>query len=185
MKRTLTFAFVLLLSAALLAPAAGAATRIRQVQVEMGSSPPGALTLRFVLENTALRKNKFTPRRLTRIDFSSVPLQCMNAAGTGTTQLLFSRTLDVTVKVTKAPQPAGKKPKPGRYAFRFSYDFSGFTGLVRGTIDKSNRAKKPRAPRSQGTLSITDLDADPDHRDCNSDGLRQWGGLPLTGVPAT
>src|SRR5215470_4026534 len=119
MKRTLTFAFVLLLSAALLAPAAGAATRIRQVQVEMGSSPPGALTL----------------RRLTRIDFSSVPLQCMNAAGTGTTQLLFSRTVDVTVKVTKAPQPAGKKPKPGRYAFRFSYDFTGFTGLVRGTID--------------------------------------------------
>ena len=37
-----------------------------------------------------------------------------------------------------------------------------------------------RRLRSQGTLQITDLDADPEHRDCATDGLNQWGGLPVT-----
>jgi hypothetical protein len=190
MKRISLTGLVALLALASVAPAAAdAATRLRQVQVGLGStpmSPPtGTLTLRFVFKNTSRHRNKFTPRRLTRIDFSNVPLQCMNSAGTGSTELSFTRTLDVAVKVMKTPQPAGKKPKPGRYAFRFSYTFTDFSGSVRGTIDKSNRAKKPRAPRSQGTLSIADLDADADHRNCNSDGLRQWGGLPLTGVPAS
>jgi hypothetical protein len=108
----------------------------------------------------------------------------MNDPGQGTSRLSFTRTLDVAVKVTKAPQPAGKKPKPGRYAFRFSYTFTDFSGTVRGTIDKPNRGKKPRAPRSQGTLSITDLDANPGHTNCTSNGLKQWGGLPLTGPGA-
>jgi hypothetical protein len=189
MKHLPMIGFASLLALGLIAPAAGAATQIRQVRVPIDASPgttpppsPGTLTLRFVFKNTTQRKRRFTPRRLTRIDFSNVPLDCMNDAGTGTSQLLYTRSLDVAVRVTKAPQPAGKKPKPGRYAFRFGYAFTDFSGTVRGTIDKSNRAKKPRSPRSQGTLSITDLDGGPGHRHCNSDGLRQWGGLPLTGA---
>src|SRR5262245_12131625 len=188
MKRALVIGIVSLLAAALLAPAAGAATRIRQVQVEIGSSPttpptpPGTLTLRFVFQNKPRTKNKFTPRQLTRIDFSGVPLSCMNNPGEGGSQLLFTTTLDVAVKLTKASQPAGKKPKRGRFAFRFSYAFAEFTGTLRGTIDKPNRGPKPRAPRSQGTLAITDLDARPGRTNCSTNGLEQWGGLPLTGA---
>ena len=107
-----------------------------------------------------------------------MPLQCFNGAGTGTTRLALTTTFQTTVKLTKAPQPAGKKPKPNRFAFRFSYDFQTFTGTLRGTIDKANHG--PRRLRSQGTLSITDLDADADHVNCNSNGLKQWGGLPVS-----
>ena len=188
MKRTLTGGLISLLALGLLVPAAGAATRLRQVQVEIGTSPtmpptpPGTLTLRFVLKNKPGTKNKFTPRQLTRIDFSSVPLSCSNNTGEGTSRLLLTRTLDVAVKLTKAPQPAGRNPKPGRYAFRFSYSFTDFSGTVRGTIDKPNPGMKPRAPRSQGTLEITDLDFDPGHTNCSTNGLKQWGGLPLSGA---
>jgi hypothetical protein len=188
MKRALAIGILSLFALALIVPCAQGATRIREVRVPIDASPtspptpPGTLTLRFVFKNKPRTKNKFTPRQLIRIDFSNVPLLCMNEPGQGTSRLLFTRTLDVAVKLTKAPQPAGKKPKPGRYAFRFSYTFTDFTGTVRGTIDKPNRGKKPRAPRSQGTLSITDLDANPGHTNCTSNGLKQWGGLPLTGV---
>jgi hypothetical protein len=184
MRHLAVIGFLSSLALLLCVPSAGAATQIRQAQIPIGSSPgpPGTLTLRFLFKNTAQRKRKFTPRRLIRIDFSNVPLDCMNDAGTGTSRLQLTRSLDVAVKLTKAPQPAGKKPKPGRYAFRFAYAFTDFSGSVRGTIDKSNHTKKPRSPRSQGTLSITDLDGGPGHRHCNSDGLRQWGGVPLTGA---
>lgn len=186
MKRAPIIGLVSLLALALVVPAAGAATQLRQVQVEIGGSPippsppPGTLTLRFVFKNTPQRKNKFTPRQLTRIDFSAVPLFCMNNPGEGGSELFFTRTVDVAVKLTKAPQPAGKKPKPGRYAFRFSHTFTDFTGTVRGTIDKSNHGTKPRAPRSQGTLEITELDFGPGHTNCATNGLKQWGGVPLT-----
>ena len=60
----------------------------------------------------------------------------------------------------------------------FAYTFQAFTGTLRGTIDRSNHG--PRRLRSQGTLQITDLDADPEQRDCATDGLNQWGGLPVT-----
>jgi hypothetical protein len=185
-KRALTTGLVSLIALALLVPSAGAATRIRQVQIEIGSSPttpptpPGRLTLRFLFKNKPRAKNKFTPRQLTKIDFSAVPLSCMNNPGEGGSQLLFTRTLDVAVKLAKAPQPAGRKPKPGRFAFRFSYTFSDFDGFVRGTIDKSNHGTKPRSPRSQGTLQITDLDFGPGQRNCATNGLKQWGGVPVT-----
>jgi hypothetical protein len=172
--------FAALLVAALIAPAAHGATQHRQVRVPVSaeaSAPPGTLTLDFVFKNTRADKRKFTPRQLTRIDFAQVPLPCFNAAGNGTTILMLNRTLQTTVKLTKAPNPAGKKPKPNRFAFRFSYAFSGFTGTVRGTIDKANHG--PRHLRSQGTLQIVDLDADPDHVNCTSNGLQQWGGLPV------
>jgi hypothetical protein len=188
MKHLALIGLVLLALFGLTAPAAGAATQVRQARIPIDSSPttpptpPGTLTLRFVFKNTAQRKRKFTPRRLTRIDFSNVPLACMNNPGEGGSQLLFTRTLDVAVKLMKAPQPAGKKPKPGRFAFRFVYAFSDFAGTLSGTIDKSNHVPKPRAPRSQGSLRITDLDAGPGHTNCATNGLKQWGGVRLTGA---
>jgi hypothetical protein len=144
----------------------------------MSDEPGGTLTLDFPFKNKRTTKRKFTPRQLTRIDFAQVRLECMNAAGNGTTVLLLTTTMQTAVKVIKAPQPAGKKPKPNRYAFRFSYSFPTFTGSLRGTIDKANHG--PRRLRSQGTLSIEDLDADADHRNCSTQGPKQWGGLPLT-----
>lgn len=181
-SRLIIGGFAALLVAALIAPAAQGATQLRQVRVPISTTittpPTGTLTLDFVFKNKRADKRKFTPRQLTRIDFAQVPLQCFNSAGTGTTQLPLTTTLQTSVKLTKAPNPSGKKPKPNRFAFRFSYVFPSFTGTVRGTIDKPNHG--PRRLRSQGTLQIVDLDADPDHVNCNSNGLKQWGGLPVS-----
>lgn len=173
-----------LLVAALIAPAAQGATQLRQVRVEISPptttppTPAGTLTLDFIFKNKRATKRKFTPRLLTRIDFSRVSLTCMNAAGNGTTRLDLTTTMQTAVKLTKAPQPSGKKPKPNRFAFRFFHSFPTFTGTLRGTIDRANHG--PRRLRSQGTLSIEDLDADADHRNCSTGGLKQWGGLPVT-----
>jgi hypothetical protein len=182
MRRRLLIGLAAALVAFLIAPGAHAATQLRQVRVPISTSittpPTGTLTLDFIFKNSRADKRKFTPRQLTRIDFAQVPLQCFNGAGTGTTQLQLTNTLQTSLKLTKAPNPSGKKPKPNRFAFRFSYTFPTFTGTVRGTIDKANHG--PRRLRSQGTLQIVDLDADPDHVNCNSNGLKQWGGVPVT-----
>ena len=177
--RLLIGAVVLL--AALAAPAAHAATDIRQVRVpisDSSSTPPGTMTLDFVFKNTRADKRRFTPRQLTRIDFAEVPLLCMNAAGTGTSRLLLTRTVQTSVKLAKAPNPAGKKPKPRRFAFRFARDFPEFAGTLRGTIDKANHG--PRRLRSQGSLRIAGFDPDPDHVNCSTNGLADWSGLPVT-----
>jgi hypothetical protein len=183
MRPGLIIGVAALLVMAMTAPAQ-AATQVRQVQVPIpgpNTTPPtaaGTLTLDFVFKNKRSSKRKFTPRQLTRIDFAQVPLLCTNASGTGTSRLPLTTTLETSVKLTKAPPPSGKKPKPGRFAFRFSHSFQTFTGTVRGTIDKPNHG--PRRLRSQGTLSIEDLDADPGHMNCSTGGLKQWGGLPVT-----
>jgi len=186
MRRALIAGVIALFALALIAPAAQGATRLRQVQVEItaGSapSPSGTLTLQFVFKNKPATKHKFTPRQLTRIDFAHVPLSCMNEPNEGGSQLLLTETLDVSVKLTKVPQPSGKRPKPGRYAFRFAYSFSGFVGTLRGTIDKPNHGDKRGVPRSQGALTVADLDANAGHTNCSTNGPKSWGGLPLTGV---
>ena len=185
MRSRLVIGLAVLLATALIAPVAEAATQHRQVRVPIPDTMPpttvGTLTLDFTFKNKSSDKRKFTPRQLTRIDFAQVPLSCMNAAGTGFNQLLLTSTIQTAIKVTKAPQPAGKKPKPNRFAFRFTYNFQAFAGTLTGTIDKPNHG--PRRLRSQGSLRIVDLDADPDHRDCATNGLKQWGGLPVTLIP--
>jgi hypothetical protein len=188
MNRTLIMGLISLAAVALLAPAAQGATRIRQVQVPISSptttppTPAGTLTLRFVFKNKPRSKHKFTPRQLILIEFSKVALSCSNASGEGTSQLLLDSIMDVSVKLIKAPPPKPNKPKPGRYAFQFAYSFPSFVGSVRGTIDKPNREPRPRLPRSQGSLTIDDLDSNPGHTNCSTQGPKQWGGLPLTGV---
>ena len=184
MRRGLTIGFAVLLAIALVAPTARAATQIRRVQVPISGptttppTPPGTLTLDLVFQNKRTNKRTFTPRRLIRVDFAQVPLACANDAGEATSILFFDSTLNTNVKLTKVPPPGGKKPKPGRYAFRFSYSFEGFTGTLGSTIDKPNHG--PRRLRSQGSLNIVDLDSDPGHTNCSTRGLRQWGGLPVT-----
>jgi len=169
--------------ALLIAPLADGATQIRQVQVPIAgspqtpSTPPGTMSLDFVFKNKRGSKHRFTPRLLTRIDFSKVPLDCSNGSGEGTSQLLLTTTFNTAVKITKAPQPRGRKPKPGRYAFRFAYGFQTFTGSLSGTIDKPNHG--PRRLRSQGSLDIQDLDSNPGHTNCSTRGPKQWGGLPV------
>jgi hypothetical protein len=186
MKRALLTGLASLLLLALIAPAAQGATRIRQVQVEIPASgvtpsaPSGTLTLDFVFKNRRTTKHKFTPRRLIRIDFSHVPLTCMNDPSQYASQLLYTESFEVNVKLKKAPPP--RKPKPGRYAFRFAYGFPSFTGTLTGTIDKPSTGPRPRLPRSQGTLIIDDLDANPGHMNCSTMGRKSWGGLPLTGA---
>src|SRR4051812_12371935 len=180
MRSALIIGFAVLLTAALVAPAAQAASQVRRLQVEIGTTattPPGTLSLDFIFKNSRTQRHRFTPRQLTRIAFSQVPLQCMNASGTGSSQLLLTTTFQTAVKLTKAPNPSGKRPKPGRFAFRFAHTFTAFTGTVRGTIDKANHG--PRRLRSQGTLEIKDLDSDPEHMNCSTGGLKQWGGVPL------
>jgi hypothetical protein len=135
------------------------------------------MTLDLIFKNKPGSKQKFTPRQLTRIDFSKVPLDCANGSGESTSQLLLTTTLDTQIKLTKAPQPRGRKPKPGRYAFRFVYSFQNFTGTLSGTIDKPNHG--PRRLRSQGSLNIQDLDSNPGHTNCSTRGPKQWGGLPV------
>jgi hypothetical protein len=186
MSSRLLIGLVTVLATALTASAAQGATQVRRVQVPIPASastppaPTGTLSLDFVFKNKRTTKRKFTPRQLTRIDFAEVPLLCTNASGNGTSRFALTMTLGTSIKLTKAPNPAGKKPKPNRYAFRFFYDFQTFTGTLRGTIDKPNHG--PRRLRSQGTLSIMDLDADPGHMNCSTGGLKQWGGLPVTRI---
>jgi len=183
MRRLSITGLAALLAAALVAPAAEAATQLRQVRIpvsESGTTPSassGMLTLDFVFKNSRQHKRKFTPRQLVRIDFSKVPLLCANGSGEGASQLQLTTTLETRLKLTKAPNPSGKKAKPGRYAFRFAYSFQTFTGTLRGTIDKPNHG--PRRLRSQGSLDIQDLDANPGHTNCSTLGPKQWGGLPL------
>lgn len=182
--RLLIAVLATLLGSSLIAPAAHGATQVRRVQVEVpgpASTPPtpaGTLSLDFVFKNKRASKRKFTPRQLTRIDFSQVPLHCFGP-NSSTSILLFTRTLATQVKVKKLPNPSGRKPKPGRFAFNFVYSFADFTGTISGVIDKRNGKG---APMSQGKLRIQDLDADPGHMDCNSNGLFAWGRLPLTPV---
>ena len=186
MKRALITGLISLFALALFAPATQGATRLRQVQVEIASlgqmppTPPGLLTLEFAFKNSRDNKHKFTPRQLTRIDFSQIPLNCIDTIGQHTYQARRTMSLDVRVKLTNAPPPTGNKPKPGRYAFSFFYSFPDFlTGTLSGTIDKPNRGPRPRLPRSQGSLTIDDVQG---HTYCSTEGPKSWGGLPLTGA---
>ena len=184
MKRATLIFLSVLLPLALLAPAANGATQLRRVQVEVtqaGFTPPpvpGKLTLDFTFKNKRGSKKKFTPRQLTRVDFANVPLTCANGhtSSPGTTQLIYNATFAPGAKFKKVPPP--KHPKPGRYSFRFSYAFPGLLGTIGGTIDKPNQPGK-RPLRAHISLDIEDLDVDPGHSDCSTNGTATWGGVPV------
>ena len=143
------------------------------------------LTLDFVFKNKRGNKKTFTPRQLTRIDFSQVPIGCYNAPvnPNGTSQLLLTTTLATNIKLKKKAPANPAKAKPGRYHFNFAYNFPAFTGnfptftgTIGGSIDKSNGTDKPRIPRTTGNLRINDLDSPPDQWNCSTDGPLVWAG---------
>ena len=111
--RLLIAVLAALLGSVLIAPAAHGATQVRRVQVAVpgpASTPPtpaGTLSLDFVFKNKRATKRKFTPRQLTRIDFSQVPLLCFGP-NNSTSILLFTRTFSTQVKVKKLPNPSGR-----------------------------------------------------------------------------
>ncbi len=194
MRRVMVAIFASLLAAALIPPAAQAATQVRQVQVPMrdvsgNQASPGTLTLDFLFKNKRSSKKKFTPRQLIRIDLSKVPLDCANGhtSNPGHSTLLYTATFETKIKLTKTP--ARGKPKPGRYSFRFApYSFPTFNGTIQGTIDK-NTIDEPDEPklrplRSQGHLNILDLDADQGHSDCTNFPPTggSWGGAAVVPV---
>ena len=183
MRRLLIAVLGSLLAVALIAPAAQGATQVRQVQTVMPPvswyvppTPGGMLTLDFVFKNKRGNKKTFTPRQLTRIDLSKVPLLCYNAPvnPNGTSQLLLTTTLATNVKLKKIP--AGPRSKPGRYAFDFTSSFTAFTGTIIGKIDKVTVVPKPRIPRSVGSLRIDDLDSPPGQWNCSTSGTLAWAG---------
>jgi hypothetical protein len=165
------------------ATSAHGATQLRQVRVEVPaptqnpSQQAGTMTLDIVFKNKRGSKRKFTPRLLTRIELDKIPLDCANDGPPSGSQHQLSDTLDTNVKFTKNPQPA--KPKPNRYAFRFTYAFEGFAGKLSGTIDKPTTDEKKRKLRSQGKFQIDDLDVNPGHTNCSSAQFFGWGGLPV------
>jgi hypothetical protein len=133
----------------------------------------GAIEFEAKFQNSAKNRKRYTPRRVTRIDFESVPLSCSNAGPPGPfTQLLLTRSLQTGIPVKAVPPPHSSKPKPGRYAFRFSHSFDGFAGTITATIDKPNQRKRGTPPRAHGTFTITDLDSDPTHMNCATNGNR-------------
>jgi hypothetical protein len=186
MRRALLIGIASLLAVALIAPAAQAATQIRQVQAPMPAMvfplqptpPPGTLTLDFVFKNTRSNKKRFTPRQLIKIDLSKVPLTCENGHTESYSQLSLTETFETKIEVTKIPS---LHPKPGRYAFRFAHSFPTFNGTISGTISKTTGAPKPRPVTSHGHLNIWDLDANPGHSDCTN--FPPVGGVWGGGVP--
>jgi hypothetical protein len=189
MRRALLIGIASLLAVALIPPAAQAATQVRQVQVRMTDNlshaipppllPPGTLTLDFVFKNTRSNKRRFTPRQLIKIDFSKVPLFCLNTPSQYASQLQFTATFETKIELRKIQV---RHPKPGRYAFlTVPYSFSTFNGTISVALWKENDAPKPRPVESAGLLSILDLDADPGHSNCTNV-AGEWGGVPVASV---
>lgn len=142
-----------LLVAAALAPAAQAGTQVRQFEAfEITLEGPGAnsprigdLALDFVFKNKRTT-SKYTPRRLTRVRFSEVPLFCQEPGSSSSAIARLTADLATNVKVAEAKPPHTDNPKAKRYAFRFAWDFGGFaTGYFNGTIDKASGKGWPRA----------------------------------------
>ena len=142
-----------LLIPAALAPAAQAGTQVRQFEAfgitleGPGANSPriGDIALNFVFKSKRAG-GKYTPRRLTRVRFSEVPLHCQEPGSPSSPSARLTADLATDVKVAKAKPPRADNPKPNRYAFRFAWDFGGFaTGYFNGTIDKTNGKGWPRA----------------------------------------
>jgi hypothetical protein len=123
-RRLLIAVLATLLGSALIPPAAHGATQVRRVQVEVPgptSTPPtpaGTLSLDFVFKNKRATKRKFTPRQLTRIDFSQVPLHCFGP-GSSTSILLFHQDLRDPGQGEEAAEPERSQAKSGPLRIQF------------------------------------------------------------------
>src|SRR5436190_13581 len=141
MRRLLIFGIASLLTAALIAPAADAASQIRHFQADLSpvGAPPqngGQIGLDIVFKNKRTSPRKFTPRQLTVVDIQNMPISCTNSPGQGGTATTLTTTIHTQAKLTKGPPPSGGKPKAGRYSFKLATGFSGFSGTLRGKVFK-------------------------------------------------
>jgi hypothetical protein len=176
MRRALIIAVASLLTVALTAPAADAASQIRHFQADLSpvGAPPqngGQIGLDIVFKNKRSSPRKFTPRQLTVVDIANMPISCMNSPGQGGTATTLTTTIHTQAKLTKAPPPSGAKPKAGRYSFKFRTGFSGFTGTLRGKVFKRNGRGKVIA---NGVLNIDHLDFPGGPTNCATMGGRGW-----------
>ena len=171
----------LLLAAALIAPAAEGATQARHFQGDFAILSPtesgGQISLDFVFKNTRSNKRKFTPRQLTLVGFSNVPLRCMNSPGQPSESASLTTSIPTRIKLAKtARHPSQAKPKPNRYSYSFSSGFDTFTGGFRGRVYKVNGRGRVHVI---GNLTIQDLDfPGSGPTNCATDGVRGWAASP-------
>ncbi len=178
MRRALTTAALTALLASLLALPAQGATRFETFRAQMLLGPAqqdgGAVELRVKFRNTAGDKKRFTPRRITRVGFESVPLTCTNEPGDPSTSLQLTTSVQAEIGVSPAGPPNAAKPKKGRYAFVFGGVPDLPSTTISGKIDKPNKRKRGTPPRAHGRFTIGDLDSGPGYTNCATNGSRDW-----------
>jgi hypothetical protein len=177
MRRVLIIGLAPLLTAALIAPAAEAASQIRHFQrnlVQVGAPPMdgGRIGLDIVFKNKRSSKRKFTPRQLIAVDIDQMPITCMNSPGQPSTATTLTTTVQTQVKLTKQSPPGGRKPKASRYSFKFATSFTGFTGTLSGKVFKRN-GRGPVLANGVQTIDRFDFPGGPTN--CSTMGPRGWG----------
>lgn len=172
MRRFLTSLLAALLALALLVSGAQGATKIRHYRADVFAG--GTITLEIVFKNRRGERRLFTPRRVTRVGFESVPLTCANDPGDPTSQLQLTRSVQAEIHVQPAGPPDAKSKK-GRYRFVFAaflHDLP-FT-TISGKIDKPDSRKRGTPPRARGRFTIADLDLGPGFTNCATNGSPGW-----------
>jgi hypothetical protein len=84
---------------------------------------------------------------------------------------MFTTTIHTQVKLSKAPNPSGAKPKASRYSFNFATGFNEFTGMLSGKVFKRQGRGKVIA---NGALIVNDLDFPGGPTNCSTGGPRGW-----------
>lgn len=179
MKRALLIAVLTALAASLPALPAHGATKVQSFRAQMylGPTQPdgGVVELEVRFKNSKQASRRFTPRRVTRVAFESVPLACANGPGDAASQLLLTRSVRTEIGVSPAGPPHTPKPKPGRYAFVFGGAIEELGGTtISGKIDKPTERKRGTPPRAHGRFTISGFDSGPGFTDCASNGTRSW-----------
>ncbi|MGZ5359307.1 MAG: hypothetical protein ACXWZW_11000 [Solirubrobacterales bacterium] len=171
MRRLLTTGFASLLAVAVIAPAAQGATKVRHYRADISAG--GTITLEIVFKNKRSERKLFTPRRVTRVSFESVPLTCANNPGGPTSQLQLTRSVQAKIVVQPAAPP-DSKPTKGRYRFIFAWFLPDLPSTISGKIDKPDKRKRGTPPRARGRFTIADLDLGPGFTDCATNGSPEW-----------
>ena len=188
MRPALITGIASLLAVALLAPAAQAATQVREVHYEWpvptagvpGTPSEGAITLDFIFKNTRSNKKRFTPRLLTRIAFEQ-HLPDLHGPYDVHPPVLPHRDARDQDRAEKDPDSASKA-RPLRLPNSPPTAFPTSTARSRSCSGKPTGAPKPRSVLSWGDAGYSDLDADPSHPNCTNYGLGTWGGIPVVPV---
>ena len=156
MKRLLTVALMSLLAAALIAPAAEAASKTLHYQ-DRGIEPGGEVLLDILWKNKKAH-GPYTPRRLTLYHFELVAISCQ--MGGDRVMAAFGPT--TSVKLTRG-------------SFFHDFQEEGFTGSLSGELRlaavRGNR-------RVDGSFEVVDADFPPDAMNCSTNGLRRYSATP-------